>query len=85
MAFTPDQFDARITFRDDLPQNQTIIQARQHFELQKGDVVLFHAKVLHYADKNESDAPKISFVYSVKGASNPAIKGTRSDAKEVTL
>lgn len=85
MAFSSDQFDARITFRDDLPQNQEIIQARQHFELQKGDVVLFHAKVLHYADKNESDAPKISFVYSVKGASNPAIKGTRSDAKEVTL
>ncbi len=85
MAFSPEQFDKSSAFRDDLPQNQEIIAKRVHFNLKKGDVVLFHAKTLHYANKNESDEPKISFVYSLRGVSNRPIPGTRSDFREVTL
>ena len=85
MAFSPEQFDKSSAFRDDLPQNQEIIAKRVHFKLKKGDVVLFHAKTLHYANKNESDEPKISFVYSLRGISNRPIPGTRSDFREVTL
>ena len=85
MAFTAEQFDENSAFREDLPQNQAIIAKRVHFNLQKGDVVLFHAKTLHYANKNESDEPKISFVYSLRGVSNQPIAGTRSDAREITF
>ena len=85
MHFTPDQFDENSGFREDLPENQAIISQRVHFELKKGDVVLFHAKTLHYANKNVSNTPKISFVYSLRGISNKPIAGTRSDAREITL
>ncbi len=85
MSFTPEQFDKNAAFREDLPENQKIIAKRVHFELKKGDLVLFHAKTLHYANKNVSDEPKISFVYSLRGISNKPIKGTRSDAREIAL
>jgi len=85
MTFTPDQFDEQSGFRDDLPQNREVIAGRVHMDLHKGDVVLFHAKTLHYAHKNNTDTPKISFVYSVRGVSNRPIPGTRSDYREVLL
>lgn len=85
MHFTPEQFDEQSSFRDDLPQNQEIISKRVHYELHKGDIVLFHAKTLHYANQNSESTPKISFVYSVRGVSNKPIAGTNSDFKEVIL
>lgn len=85
MTFSPEQFDEQSAFRDDLPQNRAIIANRVHFNLQKGDVVLFHAKTLHYANKNNTDNPKISFVYSLRGISNRPLPNTRSDFREVVL
>ena len=85
MLFSPEQFDKNSGFRDDLPQNQELIKNRIHVELKKGDVVLFHAKTLHYAGKNSSDSAKVSFVYSLRAKSNHPIAGTRSDFKEVVL
>ena len=85
MTFSAEQFDENSGFRDDLAENQKIIAKRVHFKLKKGDVVLFHAKTLHYANKNVSDEPKISFVYSLRGVSNKPILGTRSDAREIKL
>ncbi len=85
MKFTLDQFDERSSFRDDLPQNKELISTRVHFNLQKGDIVLFHAKTLHYAHQNETDRAKISFVYSLRAASNKPIANTRSDFKEIIL
>ena len=85
MHFTPEQFDASSGFREDLPQNREIIKNRVHFELKKGDVVLFHAKTLHYAGKNSSNEAKISFVYSLRANSNHPITKTRSDFKEIAL
>jgi len=85
MHFRAEQFDAQSGFREDLPENQAIIAKRVHFDLKKGDVVLFHAKTLHYANKNNSEQPKISFVYSLRGISNKPLPNTRSDAAEVNL
>ena len=85
MNFSPEQFDERSSFREDLPQNQEIISKRVHCNLEKGDIVLFHAKTLHYAHQNETDKAKISFVYSLRSASNQPIKNTRSDFKEIIL
>ncbi len=85
MKFSSDQFDERSTFRDDLAQNQEIIAKRVHYDLHKGDVILFHAKTLHHAHQNLSEQAKISFVYSLRGISNRPIPNTRSDFKEVLL
>ncbi len=50
----------------------------QVVELQAGDVLLFHAKTLHAASKNSSDAVKFSLVFTYRGQSTQAIAGTRS-------
>ena len=78
MRFSPQQFDEKEYFREDLSENRALIETKTSHILHKGDVVLFHCKLLHRANKNETERPKISFVYTVKGKSNKAVSGTRS-------
>jgi phytanoyl-CoA hydroxylase len=78
MHFSALQFDEKEYFSNTAKENQEIIAQKVSYPLQKGDVVLFHCKLLHRANKNSTDEPKISFVYTVKGCSNKAIEGTRS-------
>ncbi|BAF71192.1 phytanoyl-CoA dioxygenase family protein [Sulfurovum sp. NBC37-1] len=86
MNFIPSQFDEKEYFSDSHKENEEIIAKKVSYPLQKGDVVLFHCKLLHRANRNSTDEPKISFVYTVKGCSNKAIEGTRSsEFKEVPL
>lgn len=85
MYFKPEQFDEQLNFRDDIEENIELIRKRVHTNLEKGDVVIFHAKTLHHANKNSTDKAKISFVYTLKRRDNEVIKGTRSDAREIEL
>ena len=78
MHFSAEQFDEKEYFSEDNEKNQKIIATKVSTDLQKGDVVLFHSLLLHRANKNSTDKPKISFVYTVKGAKTEAIAGTRS-------
>ncbi len=65
-----------------MEENQKFISKKVHFDLNRGDVVLFHCKTLHFASKNYTDKPKISFVYTVRGESNLPIQDTRSTQHE---
>ncbi len=86
LDFTPEQFDAKTCFMTGLPENDALIAKKVHFDLQKGDVVLFHCRTLHHAFANQTQTSKISFVYTVKGAGNAALPGTRSsDYPEIEL
>ena len=76
--FDDECFDEKLFFRDDYKPNQEWIDKRVSMPLKKGDIVLFHSKTLHRANRNITDEPKISFVYTVKGISNQAIPNTRS-------
>jgi len=78
MKFGSDQFDEKDYFLETLDKNIPIIEKKVSTTLEKGDVVLFHSLLLHRANKNDTDKPKISFVYTVKGASTKVIEGTRS-------
>ncbi len=78
MKFTRNQFDEKQCFRTDLEQNRDILAKKIHYDLNPGDVVIFHCKTLHSACNNKTDKPKISFVYTVKGEKNSAILNTRS-------
>ncbi len=80
MEFTPDQFDKKEYFRSDYLANQELIDTKQSTVLQKDDVVLFHSKLLHRANKNSTNSPKISFVYTVRASENLPLVGTRSSA-----
>ena len=50
--------------------------------LQAGDVLLFHAKTLHAAGKNISQAIKFSLVFTYRNETTLAIEGTRSARQE---
>ncbi|MBD3788969.1 MAG: phytanoyl-CoA dioxygenase family protein [Campylobacterales bacterium] len=86
MHFDADQFDEKEYFREDSPKNSALIQSKVSTRLQRGDVVIFHSLLLHRANKNDTDEPKIAFVYTVKGSRTKAIENTRSSAySEVAL
>lgn len=80
LDFKPEQFDAKTCFVTGLPENDAIIAKKVHFDLQEGDVILFHCRTLHHAYDNKTEIPKIAFVYTVRGEANKAIAGTRSCA-----
>ncbi len=85
IEFSKDRFDEVDNFLDENEENKKLIETKVHTNLQKGDVVLFHCKTLHHANKNITDKAKISFVYTVRAASNKPQTNTRSDFKEVIL
>lgn len=85
MTFSKEQFDSKSNFLDEHPLNKQLIETKVHTNLHQGDVVLFHCKTLHHANKNNTNEPKISFVYTVKAKSTLPIKNTRSDFDEIIL
>jgi phytanoyl-CoA hydroxylase len=82
MEFDKCQFDEKEYFREDHEANIKLIKTKVSKTLHKGDVVIFHSLLLHRANKNNTDTPKISFVYTVKGNSTLALPNTRSDKFE---
>jgi phytanoyl-CoA hydroxylase len=73
-----EQFEEKEYFKEDHPLNKTLIFKKYSSDLRRGDIILFHCKLLHRANKNSSSEPKLSFVYTVKGAKTKALQGSRS-------
>ena len=78
MKFTSEQFGEKEYFSLENEKNMSLIETKTSTTLSAGDVVLFHCKLLHRANKNSTQKPKISFVYTVKGKKTEALKGSRS-------
>ncbi len=83
--FMASQFDEKEYFSESNEQNRALIEKKVSNNLKKGDVLLFHCKLLHRANQNSTEETKISFVYTVKGCSNAALKGTRSAEHEEVI
>jgi phytanoyl-CoA hydroxylase len=79
MKFLEEQFGEKEYFNEEHPLNVSLIETKQSTTLSRGDVVLFHCKLLHRANENRTDKPKISFVYTVKGERTKVLKGSRSE------
>ena len=71
-------FDEKLFFREDLPENRTLIETKHYVELMPGDVLFFHAKTLHAASRNHSMQTKYSVVFTFRGAENLPVAGSRS-------
>ena len=78
MKFESDQFDEKEYFKEDIDKNARLIEQKVSTTLKKGDIIIFHSLLLHRANKNNTDKPKISFVYTVKGEGTHALEGSRS-------
>ena len=69
----------RIYFCSELSENQALIQRAEAVDLKAGDVLLFHCRLLHAAGRNETDAVKLSAVFTYHRRDNRSQAGTRSD------
>jgi len=78
MNFTRDQFDDRMFFRADHPENQRLINTQIPVELEPGDTLLFHCKTLHAAGRNTTNQSKYSVVFTFRSADNAPLPGSRS-------
>jgi len=78
MQFSREQFGEKEYFEVENKLNMSLIETKLSSNLEAGDVVFFHCKLLHRANKNSTEMPKISFVYTVKGKRTEALEGSRS-------
>ncbi|CAA6811028.1 MAG: Phytanoyl-CoA dioxygenase [uncultured Sulfurovum sp.] len=78
MTFSKDQFGKKEYFKEENEKNRALIKKKYSTFLKAGDIVLFHSKLLHRANKNSTLKTKISFVYTVKAKKTKAVKGSRS-------
>lgn len=78
MAFSAQQLDERKFFRSDLPENQPLLSTAVDVILQPGDVLYFHARLLHAASRNFTDETKYAVVASYRPLDNLPLPGSRS-------
>ena len=78
MTLDTGRFDPNKFFREDLPENQDLLDSRRLITLEVGDVLLFHCLTLHSAGPNHTDATKCSLVFTYRPADNPPAPGSRS-------
>lgn len=78
LDFDRERYDAALTFRTDLPANAPVLATAVDAELEAGDVVFFHARLLHAARRNETTVPKIAAVFTYHAADVHPLPGTRS-------
>lgn len=78
MIFLEEQFSEKEYFSLKNEKNLSLIETKVSTNLKSGDVLFFHCKLLHRANRNSSSKPKISFVYTVKAKRTKVLKGSRS-------
>ncbi len=78
MDFDRGQFDAALFFRSDVKKNRSLMESAQSIELNAGDVLFFHCRLLHSAGQNRTDSVKYSVVFTYHTFANRPIAGTRS-------
>jgi phytanoyl-CoA hydroxylase len=78
MTFGPDQFDDALFFRPGHAGNPSILAGAIDIELDRGDVLFFHCRLLHAAGCNRSAEVKRSLVFTYNRMDNPPLPDSRS-------
>lgn len=76
--FAAESFDQDKFFREDLVSNRQYLEQAIPVELQAGDVLLFHARLLHAASRNFTSHTKYSLVFTFHGEGVSPHPGSRS-------
>ena len=86
MEFRREQYDDERFFRADIDENRNILQARIAAELDEGDALFFHCRLLHAAGANRTGLTKFAAVFTYHSAGNRPLPGTRSaSSPEIAL
>ena len=80
--FAAECFDEQRFFRTDLPANQRWLDQAVQMDMRPGDVLFFHAGLLHSAGRNLTEERKLSLVLSYRNSDNAPIAGSRSAARQ---
>lgn len=78
LEFARNRYDEKLFFREDLPENQNLIELKQYAELAPGDVLFFHCRTLHAAGRNLTTQAKFSVVFTFRPAENHPLPASRS-------
>jgi phytanoyl-CoA hydroxylase len=78
IEFRREQFDDSLFLREDIEENRKILQGRMPAEVDEGDVLFFHCRLLHAAGRNRTGLTKFAAVFTYHGAGNRPLPGTRS-------
>lgn len=85
-TLAPERFDEARFLRLDRADNEALIEQRQGPELEAGDVLFFHSRLLHAATRNPGPAPKIAAVFTFRREDDRPLPGSRSEAAgDVTI
>jgi phytanoyl-CoA hydroxylase len=80
MNFEAGQLDAALFLRPEMERNKQLISTQRRVELNSGDVLFFHCRLLHAAGRNQTTDTKFSLVFTYHAADNRPLAGTRSAA-----
>ena len=77
-SFARDQYDDALFFRTDRDANREVLAQQVAVELEPGDVLFFHCRLLHAAGRNTTPSAKLAAVFTFHRQDNHALPGTRS-------
>ena len=72
------RFDDALFLREGLESNRELLSRRVPAELERGDVLFFHCRMLHAAGRNRGGDIKYSAVFTYCSADNRPLANTRS-------
>jgi phytanoyl-CoA hydroxylase len=78
MHFDTAYLDDASFLRTDIPETRELIRTRKNVALQSGDVLFFHCRTLHRANRNRTDQTKLSVVFTFRPGDNRPLPHTRS-------
>ena len=78
MEFRREQYDDDRFLRAGPDENGRILQAKVAAELDEGDVLFFHCRLLHEAGQNRTALTKFAAVFTYHAAGNHPLQDTRS-------
>lgn len=73
-----DRLDDKLFLRKDLPENKSWINKKVNVELQKGDLLFFHAALFHAAGRNKTHQSKNAVVFTYHSDNNFPLNNTNS-------
>jgi phytanoyl-CoA hydroxylase len=73
-----DRLDDRLFLRKDLAENQPWLQKAINVELNRGDLLFFHAAIFHAAGRNSTDKSKNAVVLTYHSQANSPIADSNS-------
>jgi phytanoyl-CoA hydroxylase len=78
MEFARGRLDDALFLHPEVEDNRRLIQTRREVELECGDVLFFHCRLLHAAGNNQTAETKFSLVSTYHTVDNQPLAGTRS-------